>query len=209
VFLFSPELRLEVSRRKDLVKSKKAEKPKSEDSSKEAPKTPETKPADSASKTTDAALELSEEPEESMTAEQLEESIDHLECLLDFIDKDFSSTKQKLDHLIGQGKISFRLLWTLFKPGSTCVSLHSTTEDKVGFKVSRAIYTKREEVDIFLSASRSLIQLRLIGWRVKLLGKWWSGTATRSIEIGSIAPSHSLRACANSTSFLSIPLLRS
>jgi hypothetical protein len=85
-----------------------------------------------------------------MTIDQLEESIDHLSCLLDFIDKDFSSTKQKLDHLEAQSKISFRLLWTLYKPGSVAVSVHSTTEDKVGIKVARAVYTKREEVEVFL-----------------------------------------------------------
>jgi len=85
-----------------------------------------------------------------MTVENIEELIDHMECLLDFIDEEFKSTKSKLDHFLTLNKISFRLLWAIFKPGTFAVSTHVTTDDKIAIKVIRSYLTKKDDGDVYV-----------------------------------------------------------
>lgn len=50
-------------------------------------------------------------------------SIDHLTLLLEYINKDYASTKKKLESLLSDASISYELLWALFLPNTLVYTL--------------------------------------------------------------------------------------
>lgn len=62
--------------------------------------------------------ELKKDPETNKKAiKKTKKTIDHLGTFIKYVDIDFDDTKKKLYPLLKAGKITYDLLWTIFKPG--------------------------------------------------------------------------------------------
>ena len=69
---------------------------------------------------------------------ELSERIEHVRVLLEWIAEHFSATQKKLDLLLPKGLISFKLLWTLIRPGQLVKMVQKSSQQTMAFQVRRA-----------------------------------------------------------------------
>lgn len=67
----------------------------------------------------------------------LKQRADHVEVLLAFVSEHFASVQAKLDRILPKGLISFKLLWTVIKPGMLVKMTHKSSGEPTAFQVRR------------------------------------------------------------------------
>ncbi|GAA6041750.1 hypothetical protein JCM8097_008312 [Rhodosporidiobolus ruineniae] len=110
--------------------------------------------------------------QEKQTQEELEETVDHLEVLLKWLDETFEPTRAKLSRLLHpspshpspssaptlpngatqpspSAQISFALLWAVFVPDSLAVAEHEVSGEKYAFRVREANYNMTHDGMVF------------------------------------------------------------
>jgi len=77
-------------------------------------------------------------PKATLAYSELLERVDHIRVLLDFITEHFASIQAKLDRLLPKGMISYKLLWTVIKPGVFVKYTHKSSGEAAAFHVRKA-----------------------------------------------------------------------